>query len=83
MRFGPFGLPEIAVIIVVVLLVFGSQRLPEMARGIGQSLREFRKAVQEVKHDISADEQPENTAVSKDVTTTIATDIPQTSNVRK
>jgi sec-independent protein translocase protein TatA len=48
MRIGPFGPWEIFVILVVVLLFFGPKRLPEMAKGIGQSVREFRRGIRGV-----------------------------------
>ncbi len=41
------GWPEIVVILVVVLLLFGSAKLPELARSIGKSARELRKGMQE------------------------------------
>lgn len=51
MRIGPLGLPEIIIILVVILLIFGPRRLPEMAKGIGQSVREFRKGIRDMKDD--------------------------------
>ena len=48
MRIGPFGPWEIFFILVVVLLFFGPKRLPEMAKGIGQSVREFRRGIRGV-----------------------------------
>lgn len=39
------GLPEMLVILVVVLLVFGPNRLPQVANGIGKSIREFKRAM--------------------------------------
>lgn len=56
MRFGPLGLPEIIIILVIVLLVFGPRRLPEMAKGIGQSVREFRKGIRDMKDEITGDD---------------------------
>ena len=44
--------PEVIVIGSVALLLFGPKRLPEMARSIGQGIREFRKATQEGMHAI-------------------------------
>jgi sec-independent protein translocase protein TatA len=40
------------IILVVVLLVFGPRRLPEMAKGMGQAVREFRKGIRDMKDDI-------------------------------
>lgn len=45
MRIGPLGTWEILIILFVVLLFFGGKRLPEAAKGIGQSIREFRKGI--------------------------------------
>jgi len=50
--FPAMGMPEMLVIMVVVLLLFGSKRLPELARGIGKSIREFKKAADDVKREI-------------------------------
>lgn len=41
---GPLGMPELVVIFVVILLLFGAKKLPELARGVGKSLGEFKKA---------------------------------------
>lgn len=41
------GLPEILLILVVLLLLFGGKKLPELARGLGRSVKEFRKGQQE------------------------------------
>lgn len=57
MRIGPLGIFEILLILVVVLLIFGPKRLPEMAKGIGQSVREFRKGVKDIRNDIEDDVQ--------------------------
>ena len=50
--FPAVGMPELLVIMVVVLLLFGSKRLPELARGLGKSIREFKKAADDVKKEI-------------------------------
>lgn len=56
MRIGPFGVWEILIILVVVLLIFGPRRLPEMAKGLGQSVRAFRKELRDMKSDLEADD---------------------------
>jgi sec-independent protein translocase protein TatA len=56
MRIGPFGVWEIMIILIVVLLIFGPKRLPEMAKGLGQSVRAFRKELRDIKEDFSTDD---------------------------
>ena len=46
------GWPEITFILVIVLLLFGAKKLPELARGIGQSLGEFKKARDEFEREV-------------------------------
>lgn len=48
------GASELLLILIVVLLLFGGKRLPELARSIGRGLSEFRRATQEVQREISA-----------------------------
>ena len=44
---------EIVIIALVVLLLFGSAKIPEMARGLGKGMREFRKAADDIKRELS------------------------------
>lgn len=43
---GNIGTPEIVVVALVVLLFFGGKKLPEFARGVGDAVKEFRKAAE-------------------------------------
>lgn len=43
--FGRVGSTEIIVVLAVLLLLFGGKKLPELARGIGEALKEFKKAL--------------------------------------
>lgn len=54
--FGSVGMPELLLIMLVVLLLFGSKKLPEIARGLGKGLNEFKKAVQDLKDDLNIDD---------------------------
>ena len=49
-----FGLggTEMAVLFLIILLVFGPSQIPKMARGLGQAMREFRKAQREINDEI-------------------------------
>ena len=53
--------PEILLIFLIVLLLFGAKRLPELFRSFGKSIREFKKATTEIEEDIrtAMDEEPE------------------------
>lgn len=46
------GWPEIVFILVIVILLFGAKKLPELARGLGQSLGEFKKARDDFEREI-------------------------------
>ena len=54
--FGAIGMQELLVIFLVVLLLFGSKRLPELARGLGKGIQEFRRAAEDVKRELDLDE---------------------------
>jgi len=46
------GWPELLLIFVAVLLLFGAKRLPEIAQGMGKGIKEFRKAMKETTEDL-------------------------------
>ncbi|MEM8556637.1 MAG: twin-arginine translocase TatA/TatE family subunit [Bacteroidota bacterium] len=49
---GPW---EIALVMLVVLLVFGAKRIPEIARGLGKGIREFKDATSEISKELQVD----------------------------
>ena len=51
--FGQIGTSELLVIFVIVLLVFGPKKIPELARGIGRGLSEFKRAADDVKNELT------------------------------
>lgn len=57
--FGNLGASEILIIVLVVLLLFGAKKIPELAQGLGKGMREFRKALREVEDDIKSIDKPE------------------------
>jgi sec-independent protein translocase protein TatA len=54
--FGNIGMTELLVIFLVVLLLFGPKKIPELARGIGRGLQEFKKAAEDVKKELTVEE---------------------------
>ena len=48
------GYQELLLILVIVLILFGAQRLPDLARSLGSSVKEFKKGVNDLKDDTAA-----------------------------
>ena len=61
---GPIGMPEMIMIFVVILLLFGAKKLPELARGIGKSMGEFKKARDDFEREITRSEEEVRTKES-------------------
>jgi sec-independent protein translocase protein TatA len=51
--FENIGMGELLVILIVVLLLFGSKKIPEIAQGLGKGIREFKKSIKEVEEQIT------------------------------
>ena len=60
MFLGNLGTGEIIIIALVVLLLFGGKKLPEMMRGLGQGVREFKKGVNDIKEDVKDEDSNDN-----------------------
>ena len=50
--FGSLGMPELIVIFVIALIVFGPRKLPELGRSLGRSIAEFKKATNELQNSL-------------------------------
>lgn len=66
---GSIGMPELIIIFVVALIIFGPKKLPELGRSLGRSLNEFKRASNELKNtleeEVRVEEQREQRAVEK------------------
>ena len=51
--FGGIGVQELLLIFLVVLLLFGAKRIPDIANGLGKGIRDFRRAMNETKDEIN------------------------------
>lgn len=61
--------PEIIVVLLIVVLVFGTDKIPELARGLGKGIRQVKDATNDIKREIndSAKNQGIDTSVAKDI----------------
>ena len=77
--FGSIGMPELIIIFVIALIIFGPRKLPELGRSLGKSLAEFKKASNELKNtleeEIRLDEQrtTQEAAKAKEAKDVVAT----------
>jgi sec-independent protein translocase protein TatA len=66
--FGSLGMPELIVIFVIALVIFGPRKLPELGRSLGRGIAEFKKATTDLQNtfeqEINADEQRTKAAVA-------------------
>ena len=49
--FGSLGVPELLVILLIVLVLFGANKLPQLGRGLGSAIRNFKEGINEGKND--------------------------------
>src|SRR6478672_6716993 len=70
--FGSIGMPELIIILVIALIIFGPRKLPELGRSLGRSINEFKKASNELRstleEEIRVEEQRDHTTATASAT---------------
>lgn len=69
---GPLGFNEILIILIIVLLLFGGRKIPELMRGLGRGIREFNDAKSNVKREIEEGINEKDQKASSSTTSTQA-----------
>ena len=65
--FANFGGPDLIIILLIVLVLFGAKKLPELARGMGQAVKEFQKAKDDFSDELHKAGKPEAETAKSDV----------------
>jgi len=76
LAFGAPGMQEMMIIFLIVLLLFGAKKIPELARGVGKGMGEFKKAKKEFEDEIKAGEVEGEKQWDEDVKRTSAKPTP-------
>jgi len=58
---GNLGMPEIIIIAIIVLLLFGGKKIPELMKGIGKGVRNFKDGVKGIEDDINLNDIDDDT----------------------
>jgi len=56
--FENIGGPELLLILIVIFFLFGAKKIPDIAKGLGQGIREFRKAAREIHEEVDKESKP-------------------------
>jgi sec-independent protein translocase protein TatA len=63
--FDSIGMPELLIILLVILVLFGAKKIPDLAQGLGKGIKEFKKAVKDVEEDIKVPDDSEKKTEKK------------------
>ncbi len=55
--FGNLGAPEILIIVFIIVLLFGAKKIPDLAKGLGKGMKEFKKGMKDIDDDINTEDK--------------------------
>jgi|ADurb_Total_1113_FD_contig_21_2915667_length_253_multi_2_in_0_out_0_1 sec-independent protein translocase protein TatA len=62
---GFIGVQELVLILVIVIVLFGAKKIPELAKGLGTGLKEFKKATSDAEQQLTNEEKKDDTSGKK------------------
>jgi TatA/E family protein of Tat protein translocase len=60
------GMPELIIILIIALIIFGPKKLPQMGKALGRAMKEFKKTSQELKEEIEFDDIQESLKIEEE-----------------
>ena len=78
--FGSIGMPELIIIFVIALIIFGPRKLPELGRSLGRSLTEFKRASNDLKSTLEEEIRVEDTKPNETTETTKSEPVTESGN---
>ena len=79
--FGNLGFPELLIIMIVILLLFGAKRIPEIAGSMGKGIREFKKNINDATREVTAETRAPGEAESPSQSRLTAAELEQRRSV--
>jgi len=75
---GPVGMPELVIILVIALIIFGPRKLPELGKSLGRSLNEFKRASHDLQNSLEQEIKLEEQKEAREKVAAQTTEAPKT-----
>ncbi len=75
---GMPGGTELLIVLAIVVLLFGAKKIPELAKGFGKGIKNFKEEMKEVENDVASTDEPKKVEKSEEVASAETTETPKT-----